>query len=82
VRLVRRYLPYLRPQGRTVLIAPQEAGFASDPTHVEFFDFAALAAVQAENGLAAERAYSFPLPRPFGRVFLYNEFVSLARRPG
>jgi SAM-dependent methyltransferase len=81
VDLVRRYLPYLRPGGRTVLITPQEAGFASDPTHVAFHDFAALAALERELGLRAERAYSFPFPRPAGRLFRYNEFVSLARRP-
>jgi SAM-dependent methyltransferase len=82
VELVRRYLPYLRPGGRTVLITPQEAGFASDPTHVAFLDFAALAALERELGLRGERAYSFPFPRPAGRVFRYNEFVSLARRAG
>jgi hypothetical protein len=25
------------------------------------------------------RQYSFPFPRPAGRVFPYNEFVTLAR---
>ena len=36
--LVGSYLPYLRPGGQVVIIVPQEAGFASDPTHVEFVD--------------------------------------------
>jgi SAM-dependent methyltransferase len=80
--LVRGHLPYLRPGGRAVLITPQEAGFASDPTHVTFLDFAALAALVAEVGLRGESAYSFPFPRPVGRLFRYNEFVCLARRPG
>jgi hypothetical protein len=65
-----------------VLITPQEAGFASDATHVAFHDFAALAGLEAALGLRSERAYSFPFPRPVGRVFRYNEFVSVARRPG
>jgi 2-polyprenyl-3-methyl-5-hydroxy-6-metoxy-1,4-benzoquinol methylase len=80
--LLRGYLPYLRPGGRVVLITPQEAGFRSDPSHVEAFDFAKLAALLAELRLAAERSYSFPLPRPAGRVFLHNEFVALARKAG
>jgi SAM-dependent methyltransferase len=81
-RLLGGYLPYLRPGGRVVLITPQEAGFRSDPTHVEPFDFARLAALVAELGLAAERSYSFPLPRPAGRLFPHNEFVALARKAG
>ena len=65
-----------------VLITPQEAGFRSDPTHVEAFDFARLAALVGELGLAAERSYSFPLPRLAGRLFPHNEFVALARKTG
>jgi SAM-dependent methyltransferase len=81
-QLLRGYLPYLRVGGRVVLITPQEAGFRSDPTHVEAFDFAKLAALFTELGLAAERSYSFPLPRPAGRLFPHNEFVALARKTG
>jgi SAM-dependent methyltransferase len=80
--LLRAYLPYLRSEGRVVLITPQQAGFRSDPTHVERFDFAKLAALLAELGLAAERHYSFPLPRLAGRLFPHNECVALARKPG
>jgi 2-polyprenyl-3-methyl-5-hydroxy-6-metoxy-1,4-benzoquinol methylase len=80
--LLRSYLPYLRPGGRVVLITPQEAGFRSDPTHVERFDLAKLAALFAALGLAPERSYSFPLPRLAGRLFRHNEFVALARNPG
>jgi len=80
--LLRSYLPYVRSGGRVVLITPQEAGFRSDPTHVERFDFARLAALLTELGLAAERSYSFPLPRLAGRLFPHNEFVALARKTG
>lgn len=79
--LIASYLPFVRAGGHVVLIAPQEAGFASDATHVELMDFAALDRLACANGLVPERAYSFPLPRPFGRVFRYNEFVLVARVP-
>jgi SAM-dependent methyltransferase len=77
--VLRPYLPYLRPGAVVVLICPQERGFASDPTHTVFTDQPALAALAAELGLAVERQFSFPLPRMAGRVFTYNEFVTVAR---
>jgi SAM-dependent methyltransferase len=78
--VVASYLPYLRPDGQCVFITPQERGFASDPTHVRFVGFAEAAALAAELGLRVERRYSFPLPRLAGRVFTYNEFVTVARK--
>jgi SAM-dependent methyltransferase len=80
--LVRRHLPLLRPGGRVVFICPQERGWASDPTHVRFVDAAELRSMSAELGLEVSATYSFPFPRPAGRVFPYNEFVLLARTPG
>jgi SAM-dependent methyltransferase len=79
--LVRKYLPLLRPGGRAVFLCPQEAGYRSDPSHVFFADFTALEAISSELGLLTERAYSFPFPRPVGRIFAYNEFVVVARKP-
>ena len=73
------YLPYLRPDAVVVLICPQERGFASDPTHTVFTDQAALGALAGELGLSVERQFSFPFFRPVGRVFTYNEFVTVAR---
>jgi SAM-dependent methyltransferase len=78
--LVAEHLAFLRDGGAIVLIAPQEAGFRSDPTHVSFLDLAALRALLARLGCAIERGYSFPLPRVFGRVFPHNEFVVVGRR--
>lgn len=78
--LVAEWLPWLRAGGRVVLIAPQEAGQRSDPTHVEFLDGAALRALLAGAGCAVERVYSFPFPRAVGRVFPYNESVAVGRR--
>jgi 2-polyprenyl-3-methyl-5-hydroxy-6-metoxy-1,4-benzoquinol methylase len=78
--LVAEYLPRLAPRGQVILITPQEAGFASDDTHVRFLDLDALAAIIQALGLRVERAFSFPFPRWAGRLFRYNEFVLTARK--
>lgn len=77
--LLRHYLPYVRAGGRVVVITPQEAGFRSDPTHVEFMDPERVRALFRSTGIEPIREYSFPLPRIAGHVFKYNEFVSIGR---
>jgi SAM-dependent methyltransferase len=79
--LLKKYCGLLRPDGRVVLIAPQERGFDSDPTHVQFLDFEALRRISAHCGLETAQQYSFPFPRVFGRLFKYNEFVSISVKP-
>jgi hypothetical protein len=74
------YLPYLAPDAKIVLICPQERGFASDPTHTVFTDQPRLAALSRQLGLRVQKQYSFPLPRFTGRLFTYNEFVTVATR--
>jgi 2-polyprenyl-3-methyl-5-hydroxy-6-metoxy-1,4-benzoquinol methylase len=69
------YLPYVRPGGAVVLITPQEAGYATDATHVTFIDFDGLRKIAADAGIEERRSYSFPFPRAVGRKFPYNEFV-------
>jgi SAM-dependent methyltransferase len=73
--LLRQYLEFVRPGGKVILMSPQEAGFDSDPTHVEFIDFRKLADLSLRLGLRKSKAYSFPFPRFFGKIFKYNEFV-------
>ncbi len=80
VALLRHHLGWLKPAGRLILICPQERGYRSDPTHVEFMDFDTLRWIAAALGFAEERAYSFPFPRPLGRWFIYNEFVFVGCR--
>jgi SAM-dependent methyltransferase len=80
-KLVRTYLPYLRRAGTVVVIAPQERGFRSDSTHVEFLDFVALTDIAMACQLTVVRNYSFPFPRFMGRAFPYNEFVVIAEAP-
>ncbi len=78
-QLVRSHLPYLRDEGRVVVICPQERGQASDATHVTFLDAAAITALLRDAGVPVERAGSFPLPRAAGRVFTHNETVVVGR---
>jgi SAM-dependent methyltransferase len=78
--LVRSYLPYLRSQGRVVMLCPQSAGFAADPTHVTYFDSQKLEELARTLGLTVDKKYSFPFPQWVGRFFKYNEFVVIARK--
>jgi SAM-dependent methyltransferase len=81
VTLLQEYEALLRFGGRLILMTPQEAGFRSDPTHVQLMDFASLARVSARLGFQPEQAFSFPFPRWAGRWFTYNEFVVVSRKP-
>jgi SAM-dependent methyltransferase len=80
VSLLREYSPLLRAGGRILVFCPQEAGFKSDASHVEFMDFPKLRKAAAEAGFRTVKSYSFPLPRAAGRWFKYNEFVSVSRK--
>jgi SAM-dependent methyltransferase len=75
------YLPMVRPGGKIVFFTPQERGYASDPTHVAFTGFDELSSLCADLGVQVERRYSFPFPRWTGKLFIYNEFVLVARVP-
>lgn len=75
------YLPYLKPGGRVLYITPQERGYASDPTHLVFTDFAGLRRLNDDLGLETVREWSFPFPRWTGKPFIYNEFHVIARKP-
>lgn len=77
--VVGSYLPYLKPGGTVFFICPQERGYATDATHVEFVDFDGLRRLAEDLGLRVERSFSFPFPRVAGRVFPYNEFCVRTR---
>jgi len=79
--VVRSYLPFVRPGGHVMFICPQEVGYRSDPTHVRFYDGAALVELAAELGLQPGQWWSFPFPRLLGKVFVYNEFNLVAQLP-
>lgn len=78
--LVGSYLQYLARDALVVFICPQERGYASDATHVEYLDWDALSRLALSLGLRVEGRRSFPLPRRFGKLFTYNEFVLVARK--
>jgi 2-polyprenyl-3-methyl-5-hydroxy-6-metoxy-1,4-benzoquinol methylase len=79
--MIKSYLPYVRPGGKVVLITPQEAGYASDATHIRWVDFGVLRQTAADAGVSVRRSYSFPLPRFTGKLFRYNEFVQIGQVP-
>lgn len=81
VELVGRHLRYVRQGGQVILITPQEAGYRSDPTHVEFAPAERLAELLERHGIGVEQSRSFPFPRPVGRLFRHNEFVVVGRIP-
>lgn len=77
VELVRGYVDLLKPQGKLMMITPQEAGYKSDSTHIEFIDFPKLQTINELLGFKTLRQFSFPFPRFMGRIFTYNEFISV-----
>lgn len=79
--VVRDYLPYLKPGGKVLFICPQERGYASDPTHVRWTTGEDLMDLSTALGLRPEKWSSFPLPRFFGKAFVYNEFNVVATKP-
>jgi SAM-dependent methyltransferase len=78
--IIATYLPYLRPNGKLVLICPQEKGFPTDPTHIRWVDDAELRSTGKRHGFHELKNYSFPFPRILGKFFTYNEFVYLGQR--
>ena len=84
--LLKKYSIYLKNGGRFIIICPQEVGYASDPTHVEFMDFIRLekallnSAVGSNFSMKVERKYSYPFPRFMGKIFIYNEFIVIGRK--
>lgn len=77
--LVAAYLPYVEEGGKVVIIVPQEAGFATDDTHVHMVQPDDLRAIAASNGLVLAQLRSFPLPAVAGRFLRYNETIAVMR---
>lgn len=80
VSLIADYLRFLRPGGQVIVITPQEAGFRSDPTHVDPFGLPEIRRALAAVTFVPISEESFPLPRAAGRWFRHNENVVTARR--
>ncbi|MHA7134545.1 class I SAM-dependent methyltransferase [Oerskovia turbata] len=80
--LLAEYLPYLSPGSAVLLVCPQERGYASDASHVDFVDSDRMMSLCCDLGLKVQSSTSFPFPRALGSAFVYNEFVVVARTPG
>jgi SAM-dependent methyltransferase len=72
-----KYLPYLRENGKIVLICPQEKGFNSDKTHIRWVDHATQVNLLESLGCTQIKTRSFPFSRKYGKIFIYNEFVAV-----
>lgn len=80
VSLLKEYLPLLKHNGKVIIITPQEKGYKSDLTHVQFVDFMVVTRIFKSLNLKMEKQYSFPFPLFMGKYFTYNEFISIARK--
>ena len=80
IELLKKYIILLRPEGRLIIISPQEAGYKHGPAHIEFIDFMKMRHIVKELNLTTVIEYSFPLARVFGHVFSWNEFISVSHR--
>jgi 2-polyprenyl-3-methyl-5-hydroxy-6-metoxy-1,4-benzoquinol methylase len=82
VGLIQSYISYLKPNAKLILITPQEKGFHSTSSHITWTDFSRLIEIVrvAAPDFKIRKQYSFPFPRKFGKLFPYNEFVTLFER--
>jgi 2-polyprenyl-3-methyl-5-hydroxy-6-metoxy-1,4-benzoquinol methylase len=78
-KIVEKYLKFLAPKGKVVIITPQIRGYKSDSTHLTFTDDARIVKILHDNGLKVISNKSFPLPKFFGKYFKYNEFQIIAQ---
>jgi 2-polyprenyl-3-methyl-5-hydroxy-6-metoxy-1,4-benzoquinol methylase len=79
IEVLNEYLGLLKPNGILIIITPQEVGYGSDSTHIEFMNFQKLRYIYSEINFRVIKEYSFPFPRFFGNLFIYNEFVSVGK---
>ena len=80
IDIVGKYIKYLNPGGRLLIICPQEKGQKSDPTHVTLCDFHFLKNLIDHHNLELINSYSFPLPQIFGKWFIYNVSIVIATK--
>ncbi len=80
VELIRTYESLIKANVKLIVICPQEAGFRSDSTHVEFMDFDKITRLMKQTSFAPSVEFSFPFPRVVGRLLPYNEFVCVGAK--
>ena len=78
IMIIEKYLPCVK--NMIVIICPQEKGFKSDKTHVNFFNKSDIENILNSFGLKVVKSYSFPLRKQAGKIFIYNENIVVARK--
>jgi 2-polyprenyl-3-methyl-5-hydroxy-6-metoxy-1,4-benzoquinol methylase len=73
--IIKSYLPYIHKGGKVIVICPQKKGFASDKTHITFYDRRKISKLLTSLGLEVVKKQSFPFHEKVGNVFTYNEYV-------
>lgn len=76
--LLNEFKNNLKRNGKLVMITPQEKGYNSDATHVEFIDWKKHQILCKRLNFIVTKQYSYPFPRVFGKLFTYNEFITVA----
>lgn len=79
--LLAEYLRFIRPGGKVLLICPQQKGYTTDHTHVQYLSGETMMVVARRAGLQTTKASSFPLPAKAGQWFTHNEHHVLATKP-
>ncbi len=74
-KIIKDYLPYIRKDGKVIIICPQKKGFASDKTHVTFYNRQKISKLLNNLGLEVVKKQSFPFHEKIGDIFTYNEYV-------
>ena len=80
VFVLQQYIHLLKKNGKIIIITPQEKGFKSDDTHVQFMDFDTIKRLLERVDFKIVRQYSFPFFKIAGHFFKYNEFITIAVR--
>lgn len=77
--LLKTYTPFIKNDGKIIIITPQEAGFASDPTHVTMMNHGRVSRILKDYCGSNVHQYSFPFPQIVGKVFKYNENITVGK---
>ena len=74
IAIIKEYLPYV--SDKVVVICPQEKGFKTDETHINYLNHKGIEQILEKSGLTVTKSYSFPLHKLLGsKTFTYNETV-------
>lgn len=76
--VIKSYLPLVK--SKVVVICPQEKGFPTDETHINFLTHADIEKILQDLGLKITKSYSFPLHRQAGKIFTHNETIVVAQK--